>query len=281
MIAKYLSLNSEILPTAKPCLSFDNRGLLYADTFSFKIRGNSSKVFFLDSYFDFMISAMRQLKMERPLLLKKSIFATDIELLLQKNRIYKGFTGNISVFRNSSHARLAENNTVSLLITVESTESEFYRVSSKGLKTNVLKNYSLPDHVFISSFTPYFNPELFLMPVLNQYECDDLLITDLNKNIVKSIFGSVFFVKNGSIIVPERIPINADQVFSNIIVSVARQLNIEVLTKDVKSEDLYNFDELFIADVSNGIRFVMALGDKRYLNKVSSIIIKRVNEIVS
>lgn len=280
-MSKYLMLNSEILTTSKPCLSYDNRGLLYADAFNFEIRGNSSKIFFLDYYFNFLITAIRQLKMERPLLLKKSIFATDIELLLQKNRIYKGFKGKVAVFRNSSSDKLSEDNSVSILISVEAVDSERYVLNNKGIKINVLKNYFLPDYTFVSSYSPYYNSELLLMPFLKQNEYDDLLITDLNRNIVKSINSSVFFVKDGDLIVPERIPVNSNKIFSDIVISVARKMNINVIEQDVKSEDLYGFDELFFADIVNGIRHTIGIGEKRFLHKFALNILKSINEEAS
>jgi len=280
-MAKYLMLNSEILQTSKPCLSHDNRGLLYADAFSFDLRGNSSKAFFADMYFDYMISTIKHLKMDRPLLLKKSIFATDLELLLQKNRIYKGFCAKVTVFRNSSGTKLASDNSVSVMISVDSPENEYYTMNQRGLKLAFLKNYSLPDFVFIANYTPYFNHELLLSARLAEAECDDFFITDINGNIVKSMNSNVFFVKDGNLIIPERIPADSGKIFNGIIIRAAGELKIPVVKWGIRREDLYELDEIFLADVKNGITWVLAYSEKRFFHRISSALLKKVNEIIS
>ncbi|HOZ30118.1 MAG TPA: aminotransferase class IV [Bacteroidales bacterium] len=279
-MAKYLMLNGEILPASKPCLSHLNRGLLYADDFSFDMRGNSSKAFFADRYFEYFIRTMSILKMEKPLLLKKSIFETDMELLLQKNRIYKGFTAKISVFRNDSEDFITDNNTTSILISVNSYPEESYQALKIGLKVDVLKNYSVPDHVFNSGFTPYFCEEMFLNSHLDEFGLDELFISNSKSNIVKTISSNLFLVKDNKLFVPESIPENSNKIFSEIVIDAARSLKVLVFPKSIKKEDLLTAEEIFCADVKNGIRWVLAYRERRYYQKLSSALIKKINEIV-
>ncbi len=278
--AKYLMLNSEILLASKPCLSFDNRGLLFADSFSFDIRGNSSKAFFADLYFDHMIAVMKLLKMERPILLKKSIFATDLELLLQKNRIYKGFTAKVTIFRNASLGKLVIDNSVSVLVSVNAIDDEYFVSNQKGLKVSVLRNYSLPDYVFVSAHNPVFSHEMLLKSRLDDTQCDDFLITDIIGNITKTIDSAIFFVKEGNLILPERVPADQSKVFNEVIVTAANMLKIPVVYWSVKREDLNDLDEMFVADVRNGISWIMAFGEKRFFHKTSAALIKKINEMV-
>lgn len=272
-------LNGEILPASKPCLSHLNRGFLYADIFSFDIRGNSSKAFFADRYFDYLIRTMNILKMDRPLLLKKSIFETDLELLLQKNRIYKGFTAKVSVFRNDSEDILTDNNSISILIAVDSYPEEIYHALNIGLKTDILKNYSIPDFMFKCGFTPYFSEELFLRPYLEEFGLNEVFMTDAKSYVVKSVYSNIFFIKENKLFVPERIPEDHNKVFSEIVIDAARKLKILVFQKSIKKEDLLNADEVFCADVKNGIRWVLAYKERRYYKKLSSALIKMINDM--
>ncbi len=273
-------LNGEILPAAKPCLTNLNRGFLYADVFSFELRGNSSKAFFVDRYFEYLIATMSRLKMDRPLLLKKSIFETDLELLLQKNRIYKGFTSRVSVFRDDSQTLLPDKNSVSILITVNSFPEESYQVINNGLKLNILRNYTLPDFVFKSDVTPYFNEEMLLSSYLEEFDLDDVFITDGKANIVKTIFSGVFIIKDNKLFVPERMPNDSNKIFAEIVIDAARSLKILVLPKSIKKEDLLSADEIFCVDVVNGIRWVLGYGERRYYHKISTSIINKINEMV-
>src|SRR5690554_2638255 len=113
-MAKYCSLNSNILLSEKTFISPENRGLLFGDSFNFEIRGNSSKAFFENEYFDFFIYCIKKIRLERSILHRKSSLVTDLELLLQNNRIYKGFKARILVFRND-----LETNSCSILMSVD------------------------------------------------------------------------------------------------------------------------------------------------------------------
>ncbi len=136
-MAKHIMLNSEIIRSSEPCLFSDNRGILFGDTFSIELRGNSSKAFLSETHFDYLISVMKIMGMERPLFLKRSIFETDLELLLQKNRIYKGFSAMVSVFRSGTgFSRISNENTASVLISVEALPDEYYALNEKGLEAN-------------------------------------------------------------------------------------------------------------------------------------------------
>ncbi len=271
-MAKYISLNGEILLSEKACISHDNRGLIFGDSFSFELRGNSSKAFFGDEYFQYFIESVKLLGYQRSILHRRSSLITDLELLLQKNRIYKGFKARFTIFRND-----LETNTCSILISVEALSAEYYTFLQEGFKILVNNDIFIPEHRFNFDITAKFNEELFLFSKLETNNINDFLLCDNSGCIVKSLNSSVFFVKNENLILPSRHLNNSSQIFVKIVASFAKDSNIPVVYWDVKEKDLYDLDEIFLGDIVNGLRKVTAFKNKRYFYKLSESLSKSIN----
>ncbi|MDR2011320.1 MAG: aminotransferase class IV [Bacteroidales bacterium] len=278
-MAKYIMLNSEIIHSSEPCLLFNNRGFLFGDSFSFQMRGNSSKAFLSEKYFDYMISVMKLLGMERPLFLKRSIFETDLELLLQKNRIYKGFSAIVSVFRNGNNfSRIAAENSISILMSVETLPEEYYSLNEKGLKIGIYKKNKIDPYIFQNNFIPGFNFDILLKNYLIDNDLDEALLIDKDNIIVKAIDSNVLFVKNGHLVVPINIINNYQKVFTQFILETALKLRINVISAEIREADLVSLDEIFLVNPVFGIKWVVAYKEKRYYNKISLNLLKSINK---
>jgi len=271
-------LNSKILPSSEPCIYANNRGLRYGDSFTHIIRGNSSKVFLLRRNYDFLVYAMRKLKMQVPTLFKMSVFATDVELLLQKNRIYKGFAAEVTIFRNHSKSKLAEENSVSVLITVEKTDTEWYELNKKGLKASVIKKYYIPQYQIDNSLTPLFSDEYFINSQSEFKNTDVCLLKSENGTILRSIDSLVIFIHEEKIIIPKIISIENLSPFLGFIVSIAGDLGYEIFKADITERDLDAFDEVFIINPEFGIKWILAYKDRRYFHKISLKLTEEINQ---
>ncbi|HOE38055.1 MAG TPA: aminotransferase class IV [Bacteroidales bacterium] len=272
-MAKYVSIDGNIQLSEKACISYNNRGLIFGDSFNFEMRGNSSKAFFEDEYFDFFIQSLKFLKFKKSIFHRKTSILTDLELLLQKNRIYKGFKARIIVFRNDTI-----DNSCSIIISVDAIESEYYPDLANGLTIDVYEDYVVPEYNFEFDFTPRFSEELLLHQKLETL--DDFLLCDKNGNIIKSLNSSVFFVKNENLILPTRYVKNASKVFVDIVVKLANDLNIPVINWEIKERDLYSLDEVFLGDITSGFNRVMAFKDKRYFYKTTGKFLEALNNKV-
>ena len=277
-MAKHLMLNSEILLSSKACLFADNRGLLFADSFTHTIRGNSSKAFLLKQDFEFITYAMRKLEMKIPSLFKMSVFATDLGLLLQKNRIYKGFEAHVTVFRNPSGGMIAEDNSISILIQVEPLQDEWYELNKRGLRVGIVKKFHIPEYQIENSLIPIHSQEYFINKIKDFSLSDDWLLTSKNGVIQRSIGSIVIFVSENKIILPKKVHPEKLSVFMSYLVTVAGELGYYVYKGDVTEKDLPKFDEMFLANPVFGIRWILAFKEKRYFHKVSEQLLKEVNQ---
>lgn len=273
-------LNSEILLASKPCINATNRGLIYGDSFSFVLRGNSSKVFLLDKYFNYMISTMKLYKMEIPGLLKKMIFQTDIELLLQKNRIYKGFSANVTVYRNESEGSIAQDNSVSILIVVKSLITEKFTLNTKGANLNICKDFIYPKFLIENSRLPIFNEGLLMHKKMQGNDKDALISCDEEGFLICSTDSLLLFSRNGNLVLPKKILDNSNKVFLDYLVFIAKSLKIVVEVEEIKQKDLLSFDEVLLVNSEYGIKWVLAYKEKRYYNRMASFLVNAANRSI-
>ena len=265
-------LNRKILAANEPCLYYNNRGLVFGDAFSFQVRGNSSKSFFLNDNYQYLITTAEKLKMKIPENYKVFCLETDIELLLQKNRIYKEFSARITVFRND------DTNFASILISVEALQNEYYSLNETGLKISTCENYNINQNLL--KHNHYFTPveEVLLKQQIQNSNIDNLLITDENDNIIKTCDSNVFFVKDNHVFVPKEFINDSNKMFSEYILKIVSELNIKFSRIDIKTKDIKDLDEIFIVNPIIGINWVLAHGEKRFFRNISIKIVEKLNK---
>lgn len=279
-MTKHIMLNGNILPSSTPCIFHDNRGLRYGDCFTVSLRGTSSKAFFEDEYFDFMIDILKEKNYQIPEIFVKSVFYNDLFLILQKNRIYKGFIAHITFFRNPpSEQKIIRNNSTSILIVPEVFENEFYIFNETGLSLDYFQNPQ-SDIFFDKKYFGIFNNEIYSHPKVIENKFDDLFILDKENNIIRTLNSSVFFVKDKIVYYPNKIPNDQEKVFALILIAIIELLGYKTEKKEIKINDLQKFDEIFTADLLNGVQYVSAFKNYRYFRRVSLKIANKLNSII-
>lgn len=256
-------LNGTIMPSDNPCLSYDNRGLLWGDSFTVKLRGNSCIVYDYKNNFQGICKMAESMGMEAPDSFKPKIFANDLLLLLRKNRIYKEFAATLTIFRNSIDTnKIASTNTFSTLVSVESLPHEFYSINKNGIFTDIFDSSKVISEIA----NPNFSYELISGKMLEENDLDDLIITDKDGNYVRSLHSDIFFLKDKSLIYAsghENFSINA--IFSSRIMQIANsKLGMEIYKSEVNKNKLNGVEGMFLADPVNGIRWVVGLGRERF-----------------
>ncbi len=265
-------LNGEIMPSDKPCLMYNNRGLLWGDSFSIKLRGNSCFVYDFGKYFSYLCKQTEMLDMIKNDNFTEKILANDISLLLKKNRIYKEFVATITIFRNSDNTdKLADQKTFSTLMSAESITPEHYQLNKDGIFTDI---FTLPENLS-SRINSQFPFELLCRETMKEQKLDDMIITDNQGYFLRSLFSNIFFTKGNLLISASVYDKNSEHnIFASRIIEFAeKKLEMKVLRHKIGIQNLKDIEGMFLADAINGIRWVVGLERKRFYqgNKVADI----------
>jgi branched-subunit amino acid aminotransferase/4-amino-4-deoxychorismate lyase len=271
---KYISYNSNIIPASNPFLSFDNRGIIKGDTFNFSCRGNSSKLFFFEEYYKYISNQFDKLNYQKPKLLKKELFKKDIELLLQKSRIYQGFIMHFVFYRNS-----LDSNSVDYYFWAESLNEQNFVLNQKGLLIDIFDTSIFPDILFNWFNTPIFSQEELIFNMIPENKYDNFLILNEQKIPFKAINSEVFFIKENMVYFSVGSRANANQILKQKIISIVKKMGFTVIEGNCNLSEILRMDEAYLINPNHGIQWVVGLKEKRYYNKIGGAILYHLNEL--
>ena len=272
-------LNGEIMPAVSPVLHHNSRAIRYGDCFTIVLRGNSSKAFFPDEYFEYMLLCLQEFNYPIPETFVKSIFYNDLYLILQKNRIYKGFKAYISFIRNLNENNPEQQNTT-ILISPEKITPEFYEIKEPGKTIDISTSQSIPQFLFEHKYSHLIDNYLISKKIYPSDSEIDIFLFDENKNIIRTRNSAVFFVKKDKIFIPENIPNDSLKIFTYIIIAIAEISGIKTEKLQINISELNKFDEIFTADLINGIQYVNGIEDLRYYKNISRHLAQKLDKVI-
>jgi len=266
-MARHFILNRNFILTSQTTIKPTNNGLLFGDCFSFVIRGCSSKMFFSKDFFDYLLKKVADFKMVLPIYYSQTVFEGDIKNLLYVNRIYQGFEGIVSVYRNENEKES------SVLCSVEAIENQYYKYNKSGILLNSVSKETVPELLFKTKKYPFLN-------YFNNLE-NNLILTDELGNIVQVSNANIFFVRNNVIFVPKRQLKNAELIIVKFVISLLKEKGYSIVSQNIKEEDLKSFDEVFVVSLRDGIKWVMGYKSvKRYYHNLSAEISSSMDEFL-
>ena len=68
-------------------------------------------------------------------------------------------------------------------------------------------------------------------------------------------------------------------VMRSVVMRLAAENGLDVIEAQINPEILHEADEVFLTNVSRGIRWVMGFSNKRYFNEVSRFLVTKLNEL--
>lgn len=261
---KYLCINGHLIAKSNP---IDDIGQYVLQEFVLleRLRSNGSNILFFDNHFSFIEKKIAGMML--PLLFEKKQLQAIINNLLTKNRVFKGGIIDIYINKNADY-----------IIQTTLLGSEFFPNNNTGITIDIFDGINKPIHYFSSLEQAY--PHLYI--AANQYatkkKLDDLVLINRNKALTGTVSASLFIVKENGVQCPPIADGAPIDVMRNLIIEILKKNNLAVQTnQSIFAEDLLAADECFLADIQQGIRWVVAYKHKRYFCKLSKWLSGEIN----
>ena len=276
---KYLILNGHFYETDKPLFSAANRAFRYGDGLFETIRCHQTRPLFFEEHYRRLLKGMSVLKINTAGLPSSSAFQEHIERLIVRNRIFYDARVRLSLFRREGGLYTPENNNPAWLLEATPLEDKGYHLNNNGLRIGVFdgfpKVWTLAASYKMLSATPYILAGLFR----KENNWDDCLILNQDKKLIESISSNLFWRKEGKLFTPAVSSGCVDGIMRHKILQFAAENNIPVTeTTGASKEELLSADEIFLTNAVNGVRWVVALEEKRYYNRLPKEIVKWLNK---
>lgn len=250
-MAKHILFEDKYFPADNPVISFNNKGLLLGLFFNFEIIGDSSYLFFPKETYEYFKEKCEifNFKFEQ----SQAEFEQSIFFLLRKNRIYQGFNGIVTAFKN--------NNNFSTIISVEENKNNFYKLN-EPIELSYYEEFDINaiDFVLKSQNFPFIN----YSAMLNNSECNKILI-DKNNNIISTANSNILFIDTeGNIFIPKNRLNNGEKIILKYFINFAKENDINVIEKNINADELDKMEECFLLNTNSGIQWVKNINKEKY-----------------
>jgi branched-subunit amino acid aminotransferase/4-amino-4-deoxychorismate lyase len=278
---KYLILNGHYYETGRPLFTPENRAFRYGDGLFETIRCHKTVPLFFEDHYNRLLRGMAILKMTAAGLPPIPVLKEHIEKLIVRNRIFYDARIRLSVFRRDGGLYTPETNSPAWLLEAFPLDDKGYHLNQEGIRIGVFTAYPKTWNFEAAFKTLSCTPYILAGIHKKENHWDDCLIINQDKKIIESISSNLFWVKNKVIHTPFISSGCVDGVMRKQVLKFAQENHIEIKeSRGATEEELLDAEEIFLSNSVNGLRWVVAMGHKRYFNRLPKQIERWLNEKV-
>ncbi len=279
---KYVILNGHFYDAGKPVLSFDNRAFKFGDGLFETMRCHKTVPLFFHHHYSRLLRGMAILQLSVATLPSEAVFSEQIEKLIVRNRIFNDARVRLSVFRRGGGLYTPEDNSVAWLLEATPLEGKGYQLNEQGFRIGTYSGFPKT----WSPLSPFktLNTAPYILAGLCKKEnhWDDCLIKNDGKKIIEAISSNLFWVGGEALYTPAVSTGCVDGIMRGQVLRYAAENNLEVHeTTGADENKLWQADEVFLTNAVSGIRWVVALENKRYFNRQPKKIVAWLNSQIS
>ncbi|SNY99702.1 aminotransferase class IV [Flagellimonas pacifica] len=274
-----VNFNGNIFPRGTNILNSNNRGLKYGDALFETLRYVNGTIFFWEDHYFRLMASMRILRMEIPMNFTLEFLEEEITKTIRENNFGKdAIRVRLNVFRNDGGLYKPEINKVSYLIETSKLESPFYLINDQNYEVELFKDYYVNKDMLsnLKTTNKILNVVASVYAEENGYQ--NCLLINTDKNVVETINGNLFMVRNGVI----KTPPLSDGCLNGIIRMklieiITSSEELELLEESISPFELQKADELFTTNSIIGIIPISKYRKKEYDNTISKSLLGKLN----
>lgn len=279
-MSNFINHNGNIVSSDQPVITVNNRSFRYGDGLFETMRIANSKPLFVKDHLQRLAKGAEVFKMQLSEKFTPPFIESIISELAQKNNVTINGRVRLSIYRNHGGYYAPTDNTVSYVLEVYPLEDQGYVLNSKGFTIDMFTEFKKP-HSALSSIKSA-NSAIYVLAGIykNQNQLDECLLQNDKGHIIETISSNLFAVKNGVLYTSPASDGCVDGVMRRKIIEIAQANRIAVYEITIMQHVLLGADELFLTNVINGIRWVVAYKQKRYFNNTSKKLIEKLNQSI-
>jgi len=279
---QYLYYNGQFLPENQAIFTANNRGFCYGDALFESMVLFDGKIPFWQAHLTRLENSSRILAFKLNGYSSKENLHQACLTLAQKNNIGKNARLRLQVFRAAGGLYTPTNNNTEIIITLKPLNNNNFVWQKKGLTLgvyqNMVKQYNLLANLKTNNCLPYIMGALYKQ----QQAFDDCCIINDQGRIAETISANVFAVSNNKLYTPPLTEAGVAGIMRQKVLFLAQKMGVNCNEIPIHPIDLPHFDEIFLTNAVQGIKWVKNYEKKMYNTKVSYLIfqelLKHVNE---
>ncbi len=275
----FVNYNGNILPADQPVLMSNNRAFRYGDAVFETIRLMHGEILFFEKHLNRLRRSMDLLGMKW----RDDFNFHNLHLLIRHLDQLNELKGNgrirLEVFRNEGGGYAPETNEVSFMIEAEPLEEKEYQLNENPLRIEVFTDIAKSKNKFSSIKSS--NALVYVMAGIYKMQqgLDDCILVNTDGKIIEAITANIFLVSKDEVYTPSLTDGCVAGVMREQLMELLRERGKKIHETTLTVDHVMKADEVFLANVIGGIRWVGALRQKRYFNIFSKSLLADLNEV--
>ena len=218
-----------------------------------------------------LIQQIEILKLPCPALLDdKSELFRITKRMLNKNKFYRSGYVHFYIFWHE--------NKLNSLILSESSDKFDFPLTARGILVNFSDTVKFSPNEY--SRYAFYNETFWKVAAARNHGTyfQNSLILNENKSVCEAIFANLYTIIGETVYTPALSTGSYEDIIREIIIDLARDMGFTISeTENLKKEDVFSADELFIAGEATGIKWILGVENKRFVHKHSEEIHQKLN----
>lgn len=274
----YVFHRGEYVNENQATIAKDNRAFRFADGFFESLRVVNGKALFMETHFARITDTIRALRMQPAENFSLELLLSQVQGLLQRNRIDKGGRVRITFYRKSTGFYLPKQDDLGYYIEAEALLDNEFVLNTTGKMVDIYMDFKKD----INKLSVYktLNCQLYVMAAIHARDkgLDESLIQNNKLSIIESTSSNVFIVSNGVLYTPTLEDGCVAGTMRMTIINLAIENKIKVYECTLNPQNLLAADEMFLTNAVRGIEWVVAYRTKRYYNDMCKKMLVLLNQ---
>lgn len=239
------------------------------------VRTQGSRMAFFHEHYENLQTRLGILDIPLPEILTAAEMQQQAVNLINKNRYFGGNYLRISIIHEPGQAGARH-----CLMEDIALEDPVYVLNRKGYVLGLFDDLNIQLDRLTGKFAPPPMLDVFARRYILTRSLDDCILFNQLGHITSSLFSTIFFRIKEKIHTPPVRDGSPQSVIRQQVIRLLTSSGEEVNDKiSLRSQDIENADEIFLANTLDGIRWVVAVDRSRYYNHTSVKLYTALNEV--
>lgn len=274
----FINFNGDIFPATQPVLQISNRSFRYGDGLFESMRMIRGELKFAEFHAERLRNGMQALGLEGVSAITADFLKQKVVELAIRNEEGENARVRLTVFRDSDGLYSPSGNGFGYSVEMSPTTEAQYVSNTKGLIVDVYEELTKPAN-FLSNYKTC-NSLIYVMAGIyrKKRSLDEVFILNNNGFLCETMSSNVFVLFNKTLYTPSLEEGCIAGVMRRVIMEIAADNDVPVVEAQINPNILNEAEEVFLTNTSRGIQWVMGFNSKRYFNKLSKMLLDKLNE---
>jgi aminodeoxychorismate lyase len=273
-MGKYLFYDGRFFKNDTPLFGADSRALRYGDGLFETMKWVKGVIHLKEYHFERLFQGLELLQFEPPSYFTSSWLEQSIETLCKKNEDVAARV-RMAVFRGNGGLYDPENHFPHCLIQSWPLAQANRPLNENGLVIGIYdqarKSQDLFANLKHNNYLPYAMAALYA----KQQHWNDAVLLNSSGHICDATIANIFTIKDGIVYTPSLQQGCVAGVMRRFLLQQLPAHGYRSIEKELTTTDLYQADEVFLTNITYGIRWVQSCDRYQYTNNITAAIFSK------